>query len=523
MAGTYQQNRLEAEILVESALRKRARKPEGRFSVTLALVHVFRDSGKHRTALAPRRADKVWGAVAQLVAQGTLTTTPALAPADLVVLQERARAAWGPQPQARDPAVDMTEMVGSVKAWLEENEELPPNRSTILLRPAKLTQLKNARKKTALSRGGPMAIMAAMVILSARGVAALKNYPNQTRNRGEWTTWIADAIQWMVLRQWLSKDEATESERKAVAAHSHQATPPPTLKVLNLGEGWRSVGTRLVELMGDNVQVTGADRRGRTWTGWQVGTITSEINHDWSDQKTDLLTALSKKASTSVASWGWVTLEPECTLFSAANARNQTIGAAHGKWSQTALNRKNAHPDRLQQEQLLYEEAIGAIKTQLDTLEAHPEVPFSLENPEGSELWELDIMVAAISRNPTWRRVLIDRCAYGREEQKPTYILTNISRWQPKGTTGNGRCRAGKCTGVRMPSGKTKHPKQTMPMTMADVPDRGRKKGGRYQWTKEAVKNALEKPLLQEIMSALPSHPRRGPVRGHQSTEDQAQ
>jgi hypothetical protein len=108
-----------------------------------------------------------------------------------------------------------------------------------------------------------------------------------------------------------------------------------------------------------------------------------------------------------------------------------------------------------------------------------------------------------MQRNPGWRLLRIDRCAYGREEQKPTGILTNLSKWQPKGRTGTGKCKAGKCTGWRTPSGKTKHPKQTMPDSSETAPDRGTCTNGKYQWTAAAVKNALEIELLEEIVEAL--------------------
>ena len=125
------------------------------------------------------------------------------------------------------------------------------------------------------------------------------------------------------------------------------------------------------------------------------------------------------------------------------------------------------------------------------------------ENPADSALWDLPEVKQMISRNPLWRAVPIDRCAYGREEQKPTVILTNISQWQPKGTTGNGRCRAGQCTGRRGRAGRTTHPRQTIAQSKARRVDQGGKEGGRREWTRQAVVNALEEPLLEEVLGAL--------------------
>ena len=77
----------------------------------------------------------------------------------------------------------------------------------------------------------------------------------------------------------------------------------------------------------------GADRRGFTCTGIMMGHITAEVEHGWSAQDTDLITALSKKASVPARKWKLVTLEPECTLLPVANAINQRSGSAHGKWA----------------------------------------------------------------------------------------------------------------------------------------------------------------------------------------------
>jgi hypothetical protein len=404
-------------------------------------------------------------------------------------------------------------MKSAVLTWLHENEELAPGQTVFRVRPGKLTQLKNARKKTAQSRGGPMAILAAIVLLSADGEAVLERRPNKAHNRKSWDTWIADATQWMVQQGWLTDSEAERTSEAAKAQHSHHSNAAPTLKILNLGEGWRSVGWKLGQLRGGDVQVTGVDRRDFTYTGTEQGTIIAEVKHNWLDQQTDLLTALSKKASTSVRRWDLVTLEPECTLLSKANARNQSIGAAHGKWAETELNKKNAHPDRLCKERQLYKEALQGIKTQLDTLEANPGVLFTMENPWDSELWQLEATRQAMQRNRDWRLLRIDRCAYGREEQKPTGILTNLRNWRPKGRTGNGQCKAGKCTGWKTATGKTKHPRQTMPESTATAPDRGTCTNGRYQWTAEAVKNALEIELLEEIVKALETTLKEGPVR----------
>ena len=68
----------------------------------------------------------------------------------------------------------------------------------------------------------------------------------------------------------------------------------------------------------------------------------------------------------------------------------------------------------------------------------------------------------------------VDRCAFRREEQKPTNILTNGEDWTPKGRTRNGRCKAGCALGD-----------DETPNT---VPS-----------SKKAVKNTLEPELVKDV------------------------
>jgi hypothetical protein len=249
------------------------------------------------------------------------------------------------------------------------------------------------------------------------------------------------------------------------------------------------------------------DRRGFTWTGFVGGYITAEVHHDWSQKSSaegsDLITAVSKKASVPVTAWDMINLEPECTLFSAANAQNTTTGCAHGKHAEKPSSIANMTPERLAEERQDYAEAIAGVVTQLESLECHPLLAFLLENPSNSELWELPEVVEILLRNPQWVIREIDRCAYGRREKKPTKILTNRTAWNPKCRTGNGRCRAGKCTGRLTGGGKTEHPGQTCPNSKDKKLDTGSKKGGKCEKAQKAVKNALEEELIAEMYEMI--------------------
>ena len=90
-------------------------------------------------------------------------------------------------------------------------------------------------------------------------------------------------------------------------------------------------------------------------------------------------------------------------------------------------------PERLTEEREKYAQARAGVVTQLLSLEQHAALAFLLEDPSDSELWDLPEVKEIIERNQEWVVREIDRCAYGRREQKPTKIPANIPKWVPKG------------------------------------------------------------------------------------------
>ena len=485
---------------VESQLRTATNTPKGKMAIRKVHVSKVLHSQKAKKILGRKRADVVWCCVAMLLDSGAHENKDMhLSEENRAMLRAKGEAALGTGPQALS---DKLEMTGSVYTWLTENEETN-QQGVFVIRPGKLTQLKNARKDGARTKGGQNAIIAALVLLGAQGEATLMMDPSSARNKGTWENWIGDTVEWMLTNQWITMDQAPGIlERATETKQTHARQSRPSMWTLNLGEGWRSVGRHIASIV-PGAHIVGADRRGFTYTGTVMGHITAEVEHDWSTQDTDLITALSKKASVPASKWNLVTLEPECTLLSIANAINQKNGSAHGKWALTELNIRNSTPQRQMEEAAKYQQAKDGIRIQLISLEKHPLLPFLLENPADSELWELEIVVEILARQPTWKKWRIDRCAYGRLEQKPTIILTNIGGWKPKGSTGNGRCKGGKCTGTVTASGRTAHLKQTVANSKEKRVDNGKKTGGRYEWTTKAVVNALEEDLLREIIQAL--------------------
>ena len=96
-------------------------------------------------------------------------------------------------------------------------------------------------------------------------------------------------------------------------------------------------------------RVVGVDRRGLTWAGFERGYVTAEVHHDRSQRSSaegsDLISAVSKKASVPATAWDVIDLGPECTPFSTANSQNTTRGCAHGRNHQRVCTNRNRQRD----------------------------------------------------------------------------------------------------------------------------------------------------------------------------------
>ena len=170
VAGTYSQSsRMEGSAAMSAVvllLRKITKTPKA--TMRLRNLHVSKaiSSNAAKAAIGKPRADIVWGCVATLIAKREhVNVDMHLRQSDIELLKVKGEAALRLRPMGQAHRVEMR---GGVLAWLKENEETTRG-GTYLLRPGKLTQLKAARKRTASTRGGPTAILAAIVELAAEG------------------------------------------------------------------------------------------------------------------------------------------------------------------------------------------------------------------------------------------------------------------------------------------------------------------------------------------------------------------
>ena len=499
---------MHADDEIEQVMRTQTRTPRGPMKIQRHHVTAAVKSRSSQSTIGSRRADKIWGWIATAM-EGSHRlknkeewTQQWISDTEKSILKVRAAAAWAESDPGEVPAVRKAEMVGAVEGWLVENEEL--NKGVYLIRAPKMRQLRDARKNMASKRGGAEAISAAIVLLSAEGKATMERAPRLKGQEGRNKAWIQNSIDWMVQQGWVSEAGRTSLLKKATATYNKHKKEDPSWYTVDMGEGWGSVRRAMQEWEGETgkVEVIGVDRRGHTQTGAKHGIITAAVNLDFTQQNS-LLEAVATKGGAAMSRWLMVWLSPECTLFSMVSAINQKKGASHGKWASTEQNRKNAGEQRVKEEKKLTKEATAAVYNQIKDLETHPAILFALENPMTSDLWNLTKVEQAIKRNPTWRLIRVDQCAFGRLSQKPTLILTNIASWVPTGLTGDGKCEVGTCAGtVGNPTGSRAHKEQTVANTKGKRATCGQMVGAVREYKRDTVINAVESALIQEILTA---------------------
>jgi hypothetical protein len=513
MAGGMPQNRKTALLAIEAVMRKVTVTPAGPMAISKLHVRKACKSRKSEGLIGNRRADKVWAWVANAIATGAHRLTSPnqraqhwMTDEEAHLLVARGAVAWEEEDPDSDKSVQRLEVVGAVRAWLEENEQ-QTDQGVILLRRPKLRALKEAKKSLVATRGGHQALLAAIVELSAQGSATLEQPPLRPSGRGEDQEWIQNAGVWMQETKWTAdRDELAQILHKASITYQEHGNKKFKHLMVDIGEGWGSIGRAVHETHPD-IQVVGLDRRGFTYTGMKHGVITAAVNHDYSIPQDDLRESrrrtLERKVGRSVKKWLLAWISAECTIWSQGNYMNTVKGAAHGNKALLPANVSAATPERLAEEARRMREATHALEYLIGFLEECPELQFALENPRLSDLWNTQIMRAARERNPGWNLTNVDQCAYGRQEKKPTCILHNIQQWTPRGITGNGRCRPGECAGTKgNPPGCKQHRKQIIPRTRDKRPDQGEMISGKREFTLKAVVNAVEAGLVQEITEA---------------------
>ena len=400
--------------------------------------------------------------------------------------------------------LDIEEAKGAVLTWAAENEEPPRNGEPVVLRKEKRAQLRTARHRVwkALGEGSMNAVI--LLLLLSRTA-----YPEVDPGIG----WIQESARWASQRGWLTtsaqhaSDTATNQLAQMRARTKSRDGKRSADTVLDLGEGWGSIGTAAEAIGCSSI---GVDNAGILYQGNLHGHIRARVNVNFADQlspDTNLLRKIAKKAGITLGAVMAVWLSPECTLLSKANCMNTSRGCAHGPYAEHPANIAAATPQRLLAERAKYAACLRSIEEQMRALEEDNPI-FMLENPEGSHFWELDSVTKRVARmaHRGWRIHRVDQCAFGRKAQKATMILTNL-QWNPCGITGTGRCLIGQCAGTlgNIPGtpGSGKHEQQTVTNEGSRRTRLGdAEKGARGDYSVVAAKNRVETMLVQELLQA---------------------
>ena len=397
-------------------------------------------------------------------------------------------------------ALEKAEAMAAVLTWAMENEELPHPGKQYVLRKEKRAQLRTARHRLWKSLGEG-SLNATIMMLTEQN----KAYPEMDPD----PDWIWNAAVWVKNRGWTTESEDLLTERVTLqlATLRSQRTSRDGNRawdtILDLGEGWGSIGTACTQIQCASI---GVDWAGPVYQGTLHGTIRARTHMDFAGAgTTNLLRRIAKKAEVAPSSLLMVWLSPECSLLSRANVMNISRGCAHGPYAETPENRASATPQRLQEEREAYKTCLQAVEEQMKALEEEY-MWIALENPLGSHFWELKSVTSRMKRNPKWKLTRVDQCTYGRPAQKATMILTNM-KWKPKGLTGNGRCKVGMCGGTLGNTPGTPGAAEHAQQTVANVSEKrtrvgDEKRGAKGQYSMKAAKNRVENMLVQELIQA---------------------
>lgn len=124
---------------------------------------------------------------------------------------------------------------------------------------------------------------------------------------------------------------------------------------------------------------------------------------------------------------------------------------------------------------------------------------FSIENPRGL------LQLRPYMQLSSWKswctcsvavKRIVDYCAFGTLYRKATNIWTNLIYWQPRGSTGDGRCRS-RCGQGGWTKGASGRPSFRHHQVLAQDPVDGVTGKGANK-----IINAIPQPLTQELLQA---------------------
>ena len=152
---------------------------------------------------------------------------------------------------------------------------------------------------------------------------------------------------------------------------------------------------------------------------------------------------LGAQPSSSVLLW----MSPPCKTFSRADSSNRNRGCGY----RDHRHRSGTRPPMRVKGRLTVHGKLAAAHDRMVALWLEVAWVWQLRGAR----WAMENPVGSLVRRPYMRAVdrylrQVDYCAYGRDDMKPTNIWTSVSGWNPKGTTGNGKCMGkGRCPAMQ--------------------------------------------------------------------------
>ena len=469
------------------------------------------------------RGVKVWGWLARASREKRITlklttewTNEWISAQEHMINSLRADEVWTEEHEQKSVArgaADRAEAIGAIKTWMMLNEE-PTRNGILVLRSEKREAMRSSRSHLFKRMGGAEAMYAAIAIMTMTGEVVTETDRGMGGKRGASDDWVKRSLAWAMASDWITH---TESETDIVAitlkrqdemrSEIHQREGIGDHKILDIGEGWGSIGIAASEMV-EGCSTIGVDRAGFLDQGHRYGTITSRVNMDLcSEGETNVLRRTAKAAGRKLESFTMVWLSPECRILTQGNSMNVN-GHTNGKRLTDPRNDSTMpqHVKDIKMEEL--RQCEKAVENQMEALEQETgNILFAVENPATSDFWKMEAVTSRIQRQKAWRIVRTDQCAYGRKCKKPTNILTNIESWKPKGITGSGRCVILTCGGTKNNApgkGQRQHEQQMISMDPNRKPREGERIEGtnRREYSIKAGKNLVIAGLVQEIIRA---------------------
>ena len=478
------------------------------------VIQVIKSRAAEKT-IGMERGVKIWGWLAVASREKKISPTHQwISKAEHRINELRADAAWAEtreQERKLTAIADREEALGSVRTWMKLNEE-PARQGFQVLREEKREAMRSSRSNFFKRMGGAEAMYATIVLLTHGGEVVMETDRGAGGVREANQMWIRRSVRFAAAINWIPEEDIekfvteTEAQQERMRQEAQPREGQGAWKILDVGEGWGSIGIAVGGIPG--CATIGLDRVGFLDQGMKLGKITSRLNLDLSTvEKTNVLRRAAKLASRPLESFLMVWLSPECRILTAANAMNVARKCTNGRLLQDPRNLGMEEETKEMKEEE-YRQCKQAIANQMIALDQEKDkILFALENPAGSDLWEMAWVKEMIKKNSsTWRQVKVDQCAYGRKCMKPTVILTNIKGWIPRGQTGTGRCIALKCGGTYKNAkgpGQGRHEQQMIATDPKRKPREGLMiDGKRREYSIKAGKNLVQAQLVREIVEA---------------------